>query len=32
MAACRYAIDALKASVPIWKREHRDDGTVWIDR
>ena len=32
MAACRHAIDALKASVPIWKREHRDDGTVWIDR
>ena len=28
--ACRFAIDALKASVPIWKRECFADGTaVW---
>jgi molybdopterin synthase catalytic subunit len=28
--ACRFLIDALKASVPIWKREQRPDGTHWI--
>ena len=29
--ACRYAIDALKARVPVWKREqYRDGGTAWI--
>ncbi|BDE06241.1 hypothetical protein WPS_15170 [Vulcanimicrobium alpinum] len=29
--ACRYAIDALKARVPIWKREiYRDGETAWI--
>lgn len=31
MDACRFAIDALKASVPVWKREHRKDGAVWIE-
>ncbi len=31
-AACRYAIDALKARVPIWKRAHFADGTAaWFD-
>jgi molybdopterin synthase catalytic subunit len=30
-AACRYAIDALKARVPIWKKEHYADGTAWLD-
>jgi len=31
-AACRYAIDELKARVPIWKREvHADGGTRWLD-
>jgi molybdopterin synthase catalytic subunit len=30
IAACRFTIDALKQSVPIWKREHFADGTtVW---
>jgi molybdopterin synthase catalytic subunit len=30
--ACRYAIDALKQRVPIWKQEHYADGTrEWID-
>ena len=29
-AACRYAIDALKASVPIWKKEFYADGEVWL--
>jgi molybdopterin synthase catalytic subunit len=29
--ACRYAIDALKARVPVWKREiYRDGGAAWI--
>lgn len=27
--AARYAIDALKASVPIWKREHWSGGNDW---
>jgi len=27
--ACRYAIDTLKASVPIWKKEFYADGTAW---
>ncbi len=27
--AARYCIDTLKASVPIWKREHGADGTTW---
>jgi molybdopterin synthase catalytic subunit len=31
-AACRYAIDELKARVPIWKRAHFADGTAaWFD-
>jgi molybdopterin converting factor subunit 1 len=29
-AACRAAIEALKADVPIWKREVADDGAEWI--
>jgi molybdopterin synthase catalytic subunit len=29
-AACRAAIEALKADVPIWKREVSDDGSEWI--
>jgi molybdenum cofactor biosynthesis protein MoaC len=28
--ACRALIDRVKASVPIWKREHGPDGAVWI--
>lgn len=28
--ACRYAIDALKKQVPIWKKEFYKDGEVWI--
>jgi MoaE-MoaD fusion protein len=28
--ACRYAIEELKARVPIWKAEHFADGAVWI--
>jgi molybdopterin synthase catalytic subunit len=29
-AACRYAIDTLKKTVPIWKKEFYRDGEVWI--
>ena len=29
--ACRYAIDALKKTVPIWKKEYFEDGAVWAD-
>ena len=29
--ACRYGIDALKTSVPIWKKEFAEDGEVWIE-
>ena len=29
--ACRFAIDALKRSVPIWKKEFFADGSVWAD-
>lgn len=28
--ACRYAIDTLKRTVPIWKKEHFADGEVWV--
>ena len=28
--ACHYAIDRLKAIVPIWKKEHFEDGEVWV--
>ena len=28
--AARYAIEELKARVPIWKQEHFADGSVWI--
>jgi molybdopterin synthase catalytic subunit len=27
--ACRYLIDTLKATVPIWKREHWPGGAAW---
>jgi molybdopterin synthase catalytic subunit len=29
--ACRYLIDALKATVPIWKKEFHADGAVWLE-
>ena len=29
--ACRFLIDSLKRTVPIWKREHFEDGAVWAD-
>lgn len=29
--ACRWLIDTLKKTVPIWKKEHFADGAVWVD-
>lgn len=29
-AACQYAIDTLKRTVPVWKKEHFEDGEVWV--
>jgi molybdopterin converting factor subunit 1 len=29
--ACRWIIDSLKRTVPIWKKEYFDDGAVWAD-
>ncbi len=31
VAACRYAIDTLNASVPIWKKELYEDGEEWVE-
>jgi MoaE-MoaD fusion protein len=28
---CRWLIDTLKRTVPIWKKEHFEDGAVWAD-
>ncbi|HEY3191117.1 MAG TPA: molybdenum cofactor biosynthesis protein MoaE [Solirubrobacteraceae bacterium] len=28
--ACRYAIDTLKRTVPVWKKEYFEDGEVWV--
>ncbi|MCI4667269.1 MAG: molybdenum cofactor biosynthesis protein MoaE [Bacteroidia bacterium] len=28
--ACKYAIDTLKETVPIWKKEIFEDGEVWV--
>ena len=29
--ACRWAIDTLKETVPIWKKEVATDGEYWVD-
>jgi molybdopterin synthase catalytic subunit len=29
-AACRYGIDTLKATVPIWKKEYYEGGEHWV--
>jgi molybdopterin synthase catalytic subunit len=29
--ACRWLIDTLKRTVPVWKKEHFTDGAVWKD-
>lgn len=30
-AACRFLIDALKKTVPIWKKEYYQDNSVWVN-
>ncbi len=30
-AACRYAIDRLKETVPIWKKEVTPEGAYWVE-
>lgn len=29
--ACRYGIDTLKKTVPIWKKEYFADGSKWVE-
>src|SRR5437763_12810633 len=29
--ACRFALDTVERSVPIWKKEYFEDGAVWAD-
>lgn len=29
--ACRFAIDAVKRTVPIWKKEYFQNGAVWVE-
>jgi len=29
--ACRFLIDELKGSVPIWKKEFYNDGSIWVN-
>ncbi len=29
--ACREGIEMVKRDLPMWKREHRSDGAVWVD-
>ncbi len=29
-SACRFVIDELKKSTPIWKKEHGSHGSVWV--
>jgi len=29
-SACQYAIDTLKQTVPIWKKEVFEDGEIWV--
>jgi molybdopterin synthase catalytic subunit len=29
--ACRFGIDALKRTVPIWKKEYFEDGAIWAE-
>lgn len=29
--ACRFTIDRLKQTVPIWKKEHGENGETWVE-
>lgn len=30
-AACRFAIDTLKQTLPVWKKEFAEDGSYWVE-
>ncbi|MDA1097126.1 MAG: molybdenum cofactor biosynthesis protein MoaE [Chloroflexi bacterium] len=30
-AACQYAVDRIKQTVPIWKKEYFEGGEVWVE-
>jgi molybdopterin synthase catalytic subunit len=30
LEACREAIDTLKETIPLWKKEYYEDGSQWI--
>lgn len=30
-AACEFIMDYLKTQAPFWKKEHRPDGTAWVE-
>lgn len=29
--ACKFAIDRLKQTIPVWKKEYGPDGTTWVE-
>ncbi|HET6386205.1 MAG TPA: molybdenum cofactor biosynthesis protein MoaE [Armatimonadota bacterium] len=31
-AACRHAIERIKAEAPIWKKEFYEDGSTWVEQ
>ena len=31
IAACKWGIDRLKETVPVWKKEHAADGSYWVE-
>lgn len=31
-SACQFAIDRLKQTVPVWKKETSEDGEYWVER
>ena len=31
LAGCAYAIERLKVIAPIWKKEHYEEGSAWIE-
>ncbi len=30
-AACAYAMDRIKEILPVWKKEHAEDGSYWVE-
>jgi molybdopterin synthase catalytic subunit len=31
LEALQFCIDTLKATVPIWKKEYWEDGSIWLE-